>query len=386
MRFVRFVLATTTVLSFFAAKPAFAQYTNGTQAYKNNAEGKPTNAAGFFEGNATVFGLPNEQNKIGAFPKVGVQLDGSAFRAQGTAGPCSGSVGVLNGSAYATAGLGVDTTGPAGGGTYRGTQPAPSGRFNPPKKNGKANGGGVGPGGLVQCKAGVEVNAISLQGSCDTPIGTIGANVKGVGAQAECGCTGCFAEAYWAKAGVDYTTPAIGGCGFKASATAGAEVMAGVAAGASTQGTVGGKVKLGPVGVNLSLNVEEFDTGKMAECIGDAAKAVVATAGKALEVGKNVVNSIGTGLSNAKDAVGSFFGGLFGGGSKNNPPSPSIAATTPIVGVGSITPGVSIGLYANTAANTVNIGLGTGMLPPGIGQNDGASSASGAGTSGALGR
>lgn len=393
MRFGRLVVAATTVLSFAVAKPALAQYTNGTQAYGNDANGKPTNAAGFFEGNVTVFGAPNEQNKIGGFPKVGVQLDGSVFRAQGTAGPCSGSVGLLNGTAYANASLGVDTTGPAGGSTYRGTQPAPSGSVNAPSRNGRANGGGVGPGGMVQCKAGVEVNAITLQGSCDTPIGTISGNVKGLGAQAECGCTGCFAEAYWAKAGAEYTTPAIGGCGLKVSGTAGAEVMAGVAIGAEAKGTVGGRVKVGPVGVTLALNVEEFDPGKMGECIADAARAVadtaVAVATRAYEVGATVVNAVGDGLNAAGNAIGSgaravgnFFGGLFGGGSSRPTPRP----TYPYYG-GPFTPGVGVprGAFTAATANTVYGGLSNGTLP-GTAGNGNAGTASGAGTAGALGR
>lgn len=380
MRLIRFVVAASTVLSFAAAKPALAQYTNGTQAFQNNAEGKPTNAAGFFEGNVTVFGVPNQQNKIGEFPKLGVKLEGSAFRAQGTAGPCSGSVGVGNVEAYAQVGLGVSTTGPAGGGTYRGTQPAPSGRFSPPSKNGRANGGGAGPGGLVQCSAGVEVSAISLQGSCDTPVGTIAGSVKGVGAQAECGCTGCFAEAYWAKAGVDYTTPAIGGCGFKASVTAGAEVMAGVAAGAGVQGTVGAKVKLGPVGVKLGLNVEEFDPAKMGECLTDAAKAVgrtaVAIGEGAYNAGKAVVgfvgdtaSAIGNSVASGAKKVGCFFSGLFGGGCDNDDETKAggdtSAGGTAVAGGTSTTPGVSVGLndLTTATASVVFDGLTQGRLP-----------------------
>lgn len=398
MRFVRFVVAATTVLSFAAAKPALAQYTKGSQAFANDAQGKPVNAAGFFEGNVTVFGLPNEQNKYGAFPKFGAQVDVSAFRAQGTAGPCEGSVSVLNGSAYANVSLGPDTTGPAGGSTYRGTQPAPSGRFNPPAKNGRFNGGGVGPAGLVQCKAGVEVNAISLQGKCETPVGTFGGSVKGVGAQAECGCTGCFAEAYWAKAGVDYTTPTVGGCGVKVSATVGAEVMAGVAAGAGTQGTVGGKVKLGPVGVNASLNVEEFDPGALGDCIVNAGKAIADTAvaigNKAYDVGATVVNAVGDGLNaagntiaNGAEKVGCFFSGLFGGGCKEDKPAANSTPRGSANAGGPFSPGVGVTLNSITAAtaDTVYGGLSSGTLPgvPGNGQ---AGTAQGAGTAGALGR
>lgn len=397
MRFARVLVAASALLSFATAAPAYAQFQRGTQAFEQTPDGKPANRAGFFEGNVTVFGVPNEQNKIGPFPQVGVQLDGSAFRAQGTAGPCSGSVGVLNGSAYATAGAGIDTTGPAGGSTYRGTQPAPSGRYNSPVSGGKVNGGGVGRNGLVSCKAGVEVNAISLQGSCDTPIGTIGANVKGLGAQAECGCTGCFAEAYWAKAGVDYTTPAIGGCGFKASVTAGAEVMAGVAAGAGTQGTVGANVKLGPVGVKLGLNVEEFDPGKMGECLVDAGRAIANTAvaiGEgAYDAGKAVVNfvgdtasTIGSGIATGAKKVGCFFSGLFGGGCDSGE-TPPTSPTGTIPGGSSDTPGFAgpIGAITIATGDTVFTGLSTGQIP-GTPGNGNAGTAAGAGQSGALGR
>jgi hypothetical protein len=255
-------------------------------------------------------------------------------------------------SAYATVGVGLDTTGPAGGGTFRtpsgrGNMATPSGRFSPPRNAaGRPSGGGRGPGGMVQCKAGVEANLLQLQGSCDTPVGTFGASARAVGAQAECGCTGCFAEAYWAKAGVDYTTPPIGGCGFKVSATVGAEVMAGVGVGAGTQGDFGGRATLGPVGVKAGINIEEFDTGAMADCaiaaveaIGDAA---VATGEFLYDVGATVVNGIGDGLSAAGDFLsdvgggivsgigslfggggggGGIFGGLFGGGGSSSPGS-----------------------------------------------------------------
>ena len=399
MRFGRLLVGASALLSFAFATPAYAQFQRGTQAYEQTPDGKPANRAGAFEGNVTVFGVPNEQGKIGPFPQVGVKLEGSVLRAQGTAGPCSGSVGLLNGEAYAQAGVGIDTTGPAGGSTYRGTQPAPSGRYNSPVgSNGRVNGGGVGTNGLVSCKAGVEVSAISLQGSCDTPVGTIAGSVKGVGAQAECGCTGCFAEAYWAKAGVDYTTPAIGGCGFKASVTAGAEVMAGVAAGAGVEGDVGANVKLGPVGVKLGLNIEEFDPGKMGDCLVDAGRAIANTAvaiGEgAYDAGRAVVNfvgdtasSIGSGIASGARSVGCFVGGLFGGGcdDDDDDPPPSPAGGT-FVGYG-YTPGFAGPINSLTWATgtTVYGGLSNGQIP-GAPNGGSANSAAGAGQGGALGR
>ena len=213
----------------------------------------------------------------------------------------------------------------------------------------------------MQCNASVQANLVSVEATCKTAIGTIKPSVAGPGGSAGCSCSrGCSAELYWAKAGIEYTTPAVGGCGIKASATVGGEVMAGVAAGAEKVGTVGGKVKLGPVGVTAGVNIEEFDVGKMGECVTKAAKAVadtaVAIANKAASVGKNVLNGIANAGKNTVSAVGNFFGGIFGGGNRNNNPPPA----TGTIPSGTIA-GVQVVLASPTAYT--NTPTGNGMMP-----------------------
>lgn len=275
---------------------AFAEISSGSSAL-GNTQGKGTRG-GLLNYNKTRFGVPDpaDGNKVGAM-KIGGTREVNLAQGTTNLGPCevTGSVGQIKGELSA----GIGAKGEVG--------KKPTGA------------GGAGAGGAVQCNASVEANLVSVEATCKTAIGTIKPSVKGPGGSAGCSCgTGCSAELYWAKAGVEYTTPAVGGCGIKVSATVGAEVMAGVAAGAEKVGTVGGKVKVGPVGVTAGINVEEFDAGKAADCVVDAledvGEAVVAVADRAAEIGTSVVNGIADAGSAVAEGVSNFFGGLFGGG------------------------------------------------------------------------
>lgn len=336
------------------AGTAQAEISSGTSVF-GNTQGSGTRG-GLLNYNKTRFGVPDPAagNKVGAM-KVGGSREVSLAQGTTNLGPCeiTGSVGSVKGELSAGVGATKDVTAGA---------PAGSSMTVGGKSPGKG-GGGIGAGGLVQCNASVEANLVSVEATCKTAIGTIKPSVKGPGGSAGCSCArGCTAELYWAKAGIEYTTPAIGGCGIKASATVGAEVMAGVAAGAEKVGTVGGKVKLGPVGVTAGVNIEEFDVGKMGECVAKAAQAVadtaVAIANKAVNVGKNVLSSISNAGKNTVSAVSNFFGGLFGGGKKSTPTPPA---------TGTIPTGTTIGVQPTLASNTTytSTTITPGTIPPG---------------------
>lgn len=243
--------------------------------------------------------MPMKDGKLG--------FDRSFSLAQGTvnAGPCeiTGKLGAVSGGASVGLGASHDIGG----------KEAPSA--------GAGALGGVGKGGVVQCNVGVEAMAVSVSAECKTAIGTIAPSASGLGADAGCNCgSGCKAEAYWAKAGIDYTTPAVGGCGIKVSATVGAEVMAGVAAGVEKVGTAGAGVELGPVGLKAGVNVEELNLGKTADCVVDAAKKVGEVAAN---IGRGALNA----AANVGQKIGGFFGGLFGGGDDSGTNVPRNAKT-----------------------------------------------------------
>ena len=321
-------------LALLVSGPAYADFSTGGSVL-GNTQGEGTRG-GLLNYNRTRFGVPDPTNTINGdvgAPKVGFQ--GDVNLAQGTTnlGPCevTGAIGQVG--VDVSAGIGGSGQATKGGNTVGVAGPTP--------KTGAA--GGLGAGGLVQCNASIEANLVSVTAECQTAIGTIKPSVKGPGGSAGCSCSqGCSAEIYWAKAGIEYTTPAVGGCGIQVSGTVGAEVMAGVAAGAERVGTVGGRVALGPVGVTAGVNVEEFDLGKTADCIMDAAEAVADAASDvaraAADVGEAVVSgiadagqaigsgiadageAIGSGIASAAESVGGFFGGLFGGGDDDDEP------------------------------------------------------------------
>lgn len=257
-------------------------------------------AGGLLNGNVTVFGVPDPET--GAMStKVGVAVDGSLYsREWGGDGPCTASVGVGNVSAEAS--IGFD---PA---IEREVGPGAS---NPPGE------GGIGP----SCTLSAEASLVSIEGECKTPVGTFGANAQGVGAEASCGCDGCEASAYWAKAEGSYTTPSIGGCGIKGSVTVTGGAMAGVGIGAEKVGDAGGGITVGPVKIGAGVNIDELDLGATADCIADAAAAVADTAvaiGEGIvDIGGDILGGIGDGLGAIGDGLGglaSGIGGLFGGG------------------------------------------------------------------------
>lgn len=260
---------------------------------------------GLLNGNVTVFGLPDP--KTGAIsPKIGVKLDGSVYSKEwGGDGPCTAKLGVGNVSAEASLGVGLD---PFFQGEYG------PGASNPPK----APKTGVDGPGSLSCTLSAEASLVSIEGECKTPVGTFGASAKGVGAEASCGCDGCKAEAYWAKASGSYTTPAIGGCGISGKVKVEGGVMAGVGAGAKKVGDAGGGITLGPVEVGIGVQDVEFNLGETADCLINAGKAVVDTAVKIgegiVDIGSSIIGGIGDIGGGIIDGIGGLFGGGGGGG------------------------------------------------------------------------
>ena len=268
-------------------------------------------AGGLLNGNVTVFGVPDPET--GAFsPKVGIGLEGSLYsREWGGDGPCTASVGIGNVSAEASVGVGLD--------------PFFEREYGPGATNPKPDAKSPGGPGAISCTLSAEASLISIEGECKTPVGTFGASAQGVGAEASCGCDGCVAEAYWAKAEGSYTTPSIGGCGIKGSVTVTGGVMAGVGVGAERVGDAGGGITLGPFEVGAGVNIDEFNLGEAAGCIGDAAVAIgnaaVAVGEGIVDIGSSIIGGIGDVGSSIIGGIGDLgggiidgIGGLFGGG------------------------------------------------------------------------
>lgn len=351
------------VLAFVGVVPAaYADISADGSAIGSTDRG----AGGLLNGNVTVFGVPDPET--GAMsPKIGVGVDASLYsREWGGDGPCTASVSVGNVSAEASVGVGLDPFfereyGPGA------SNPKPT---SPDAQNGV---------GGVSCTLSAEASLVSVEGECKTPVGTFGASAQGVGAEASCGCDGCEAAAYWAKVEGSYTTPSIGGCGIKASATVTGGAMAGAGIGAKKVGDAGGGITLGPFEVGAGLNIDEFDPGATVGCITDALEAVgdgfVAIGNGLVDIGGSILGGLGDlggsvlgGLGDLggglMDGLGSLGGGLFGGG-----------------GGGGLFGGL-FGGGSNVDRDATTIATG----PVGSTSPSNAGTASGAGIAGALGR
>lgn len=297
VRLLKSLVVSAALLGFAVPFAAYADIsTSGSVA------GSPSGPnGGLLNGNVTVFGLPDPET--GAItPKIGVGVDGSLYSKEwGGDGPCTAKLGVGNVSAEASLGVGLS--------------PMYEGEFGPGASNPPpaSKAGSSGPGSL-SCTLSAEASLVSIEGECKTPVGTFGASAQGVGAEASCGCDGCKAEAYWAKASGSYTTPAIGGCGISGKVKVEGGVMAGVGAGVKKVGDAGGGVTIGPVEVGIGVEDIEFNLGETADCLANAAAAIADTA---VAIGNGIVDigsSIIGGIGDIGGGIVDGIGGLFGGG------------------------------------------------------------------------
>lgn len=239
-----------------------------------NAGTSTANAARTVAGNSEATAGLSIERGGSVFEETFGEITGEGNDARG----CAGSAGLLNGSVSANAGASVGNGRP--GGTSRPT------------------GGNCGPLGSGT-GAGAEVSLVQLSGECATAYGTVGGQVQGGRATASISLCEVEVRADLVYGEVSYTTPSVGGCGVEVSGEVGVGAGIGLGAGAGLRGTVGGRVRAGPVSVTLAANVS-VDGGALADCAGRA------------------VAAIGNGISNAASSVGNavsgFVGGLFGGG------------------------------------------------------------------------